>query len=98
MTWMPAFACKGTVFSMTQVFAPKMPRETPDLHVPDSPDLHGVASLPVDEAREARPLLSSAFQAVVEKLVHLHVKDLQGHMGHGRSAKSGVIVQSWHPF
>ena len=57
-----------------------MPRETsPDLHVPDSPDLHGVASVPVDEAREARPLLSSAFQVVVEKLVHLHVKD-KGHM------------------
>jgi len=59
-----------------EVFAPKMPRESPDLHVPDSPDLRGVASLPADEAREARVLLSSAFQAVVEKLVHLHVKEL----------------------
>eukprot|EP00435_Cladocopium_sp_Y103_P037611 s944_g10.t1 len=52
------------------VFPKTMPRETsPDLHVPDPPD-------GVDEEREARPLLSSAFQAVVEKLVHVHIKEL----------------------
>lgn len=67
---------KELIEGNVEVFAPKMPREGPDLHVPDMPDLHGVASLPVDEAREARSLLSSAFQDVVEKLVHLHVKEL----------------------